>query len=126
MSLIYFLRYYIYIYTYIHEYLFFCYTYHLLPLIGNKVDNDNDVTDYHDVIYYQSEKQHDNDNDNNQYRNCKIEMNIQVGSRQTLLYSATAVDVNKSKFNKREKKYKLKGTLKGVSDHQVLPEHLKQ
>ena len=98
----------------------FCYTYHLLPLIGNKVDNDNDVIDYH------SENQHDNDNDNNQYRNRKIEMNIQVGTRQTLLYSATAVDVNKSKFNKREKKYKLKGTLKGVSDHQVLPEHLKQ
>ena len=53
-------------------------------------------------------------------------MNIRFGSRQTLLYSATAVDVNTSKFNKREKKYKLNGTLKGVSDHQVLPEHLKQ
>jgi hypothetical protein len=53
-------------------------------------------------------------------------MNIQVGTRQTLLYSATAVDVNQSKFSKRENKYKLNGTLKGVSDHQVLPEHLKQ
>ena len=53
-------------------------------------------------------------------------MNIKIGARQTLLYSATAADVNTSKYNKREKKYKLNGTLKGVSDHQVLPEHLKQ
>jgi hypothetical protein len=57
-----------------------------------------------------------------------------VGKRQTLLYSATAIHAHSSAsamFDKKgnksaAKKVKLRGTLKGMTHNNTLPEHLKQ
>lgn len=59
---------------------------------------------------------------------------LDVGRRQTLLYSATAIHTaahnpNTTTFDKKakaQKKLKLKGTLKGISQNNTLPDHLKQ
>ncbi len=59
---------------------------------------------------------------------------MDVGRRQTLLFSATAIhaaanNANTATFDKKakaQKKLKLKGTLKGISQNNTLPEHLKQ
>ena len=60
-------------------------------------------------------------------------LNSNVGRRQTLLYSATAIHAhagNIGGFDKKTKaaakKLKLKGTLKGVGHNISLPDHLKQ
>ena len=58
--------------------------------------------------------------------------NSNVGRRQTLLYSATAIHAHSAASaifdskKKQSKKLKLKGTLKGVNNGVSLPEHLKQ
>lgn len=49
--------------------------------------------------------------------------------RQTLIYSATAIQSVHSKKHgakKKKEKLKLKGTLVGLSSHEMLPDHLKQ
>lgn len=59
---------------------------------------------------------------------------MDVGRRQTLLFSATAIHTaahnpNTTTFDKKakaQKKLKLKGTLKGISQNNTLPDHLKQ
>lgn len=57
-----------------------------------------------------------------------------VGRRQTLLFSATAIhaavhNASTTAFDKKakaQKKLKLKGTLKGITQNNTLPDHLKQ
>jgi hypothetical protein len=76
----------------------------------------------------------ENFNDENDYiddvENEPLEPFVLV--RQTLLFSATAIQSQseKRKFgkdkNKNSKKFKLKGTLKGVGQNVVLPDNLKQ
>jgi hypothetical protein len=63
---------------------------------------------------------------------------VPVGSRQTLLFSATAIHGNSQnpsfaaltgvfdKKAKNNKKAKLRGTLKGIGQNKTLPDHLKQ
>jgi len=59
---------------------------------------------------------------------------FEVGRRQTLLFSATAIhaavhNASTTTFDKKakaQKKLKLKGTLKGITQNNTLPDHLKQ
>jgi hypothetical protein len=62
-----------------------------------------------------------------------VSLDSNVGKRQTLLYSATAIHAHSSAsaaFDKKgkaaAKKLKLRGTLKGMTHNNSLPEHLKQ